>query len=124
MAHKILLVDDDRINISLLKFTLAEKRYEVFVASDGEEGIEFLKSKRPDLVVLDVQMPKMNGFEFMNELKMLEGVDTTPVIMLTANETMEDMFKLEGVKAYYVKPVHPPTIISKIKEILGENPIE
>lgn len=122
MAHKILVVDDERITVALVKFGLAEKMYDVVVAHDGAEGLEAVQAEKPDLIVLDVQMPKMNGFEFMNELKDIQGVDTTPVIMLTANETMEDVFKLEGVKGYFVKPVNLPLLIEKIVECLGENP--
>lgn len=123
MAHKILVVDDDKINVTLVKFALAEQYYEVVFAYDGEEGINLLKTENPDLVVLDVCMPKMNGFDFMNELKSFQGVNTTPVIMLTANETMEDMFRLEGVKGYFVKPVDLPMLVKKIKDCLGSNPI-
>ena len=67
-------------------------------------------------------MPNMNGYEFMGELKALQGFQTTPVIMLTANETMEDMFKLEGVKAYFVKPIMVNELVAKIVECIGANP--
>lgn len=123
MAHKILVVDDDRINLALVKFALAERHYEVTAAYDGRDGIEKLKEVSPDLIVLDIMMPNMNGYEFMAELKSMQGVDTTPVIMLTANETMQDVFKVEGVKDYFLKPVDLPKLVSRIKDCLGENPI-
>ena len=123
MPHKILVVDDDRINLALVKFALSEQYYDVALAYDGRDGIKKFKEISPDLIVLDVMMPNMNGYEFMAELKSLQGVDTTPVIMLTANESMEGMFKLEGVKEYFVKPVNLPKLVSRIKECLGENPI-
>jgi len=122
MPHKILVVDDDKINIAIVKFGLSEQRYDVVTASDGMAGLDQLKRESPDLVVLDVQMPNMNGFEFMAELKTVQGFETTPVIMLTANETMEDVFKLEGVKGYFVKPIDLPRLVNRIKECLGENP--
>ena len=124
MAHKILVVDDDKINITLVKFALAEQKYDVVVAEDGEQGLEQVKEENPDLIILDVQMPNMNGYEFMGELKELQGMEATPVLMLTANETMEDVFKLEGVKGYFVKPVDLPELIEKIKECIGPNPID
>ncbi|VAX36034.1 hypothetical protein MNBD_UNCLBAC01-102 [hydrothermal vent metagenome] len=123
MAHKILLVDDERVNVTLVKFGLAEQRYDVVVAGDGDEGLEKIESQKPDLIILDIQMPNMSGYEFMSELKMRQGFETTPVIMLTANETMEDVFKLEGVKAYFIKPVKLSEMIAKIKFILGPNPV-
>ena len=123
MPHKILVVDDERITVALVKFGLAEQRYEVIVANDGDEGIEKVKSQKPDLIILDVQMPTMNGYEFMTELKKIQGVETTPVVMLTANETMQDVFRLEGVKGYFVKPVDLPLLKRKIQEVLGENPL-
>lgn len=122
MAQKILIVDDDRINTAIIKFSLSERGYDVSFADDGDKGILKVQKETPDLIVLDVQMPNMNGFEFVNELKSFQGMDMTPVIMLTANETMEEMFKLEGVKAYFVKPIDPPKLIEKIIEILGPNP--
>ena len=123
MPHKILVIDDDRLNTALVKFGIAEQRYEVREAADGEEALDQIRSWNPDLIVLDVMMPKMNGYEFMGELKALQGPDLTPVIMLTANETMEDMFKLEGVKEYFVKPVDLNRLMESIKKYLGENPI-
>ncbi len=118
MPKKILLVDDDRLNITLVQFSL-KARYDVVSALDGREGIEAVKRERPDLIVLDVQMPKMSGFEFMSELKGLPGGSGIPVIMLTANENMQDLFFCEGVKGYFVKPVNPEKLETKIKECLG-----
>ena len=123
MAHKILLVDDDQINIAIVKFGLAERRYEVIVAQDGEEGLTKVAGEKPDLIVLDVQMPKMNGYEFMAELKHIQGFTTTPVIMLTANETMQDVFQVEGVKDYFVKPVKIASLIQKVVDCIGPNPL-
>jgi len=123
-AHKILVVDDDRINQALVKFGLAEQRYDVVAASDGDEGLKVLQEEKPDLIILDVMMPNMNGHEFVTELKRLDGFARIPVIMLTSNETMEDMFKLEGARAYFVKPVKLPELVAKIREYLGDNPAD
>ncbi len=123
MAHKILIVDDEKINIAIVKFGLAEQRYEVSVANDGLEGLECVKKLKPDLIILDVQMPNMNGYEFMAELKLIEHIIPPPVLMLTANETMQDVFHLEGVKGYFVKPVELKKLIKKIVECIGENPL-
>lgn len=121
MPQKILVVDDERVSLSLIKFGLSANHYDVITAADGDVGLELLKSDRPDLVVLDIGLPKLNGYEFMQEMKSLEGCSQTPVIILTANETMEQVFKLEGIKHYYVKPVDIGQLVIKIKECLGEN---
>ena len=122
MPHKILVIDDDKINVTLVKFGLAEQNYSVVFAYNGEEGIVKLKKEKPDLIVLDIQMPKMNGYEFMNELKSSPEFSQIPVIMLTANDVLEDVFKVEGVKSYFVKPVNLPGLVKKIKECIGPNP--
>ena len=122
MPHKILVIDDDKINVTLVKFGLAEQNYSVVFAYNGEEGIVKVKKEKPDLVVCDIQMPKMNGYEFVNELKSILEFSQIPVIMLTANDMLEDVFKVEGVKAYFVKPVNLPGLVKKIKECLGPNP--
>lgn len=122
MPHKILIVDDEKINIAIVKFGLAEQRYDVAVANDGTAGLECVRKYKPDLIILDVQMPPMNGYEFMTELKQIEYILPPPVLMLTANETMQDMFRLEGVKGYFVKPVELKKLMKKIIECIGENP--
>ncbi|MBF0387767.1 MAG: response regulator [Candidatus Omnitrophica bacterium] len=119
MIPKILIVDDDRLNITLLKFTLKEKRFDVLTAGDGLEGLKAVAQFKPDLIILDVQMPNMSGFEFMAELKSLAVGGDTPVIMLTANDNMQDMFFSEGVKGYFVKPVDPPKMEARIRQVLG-----
>ncbi|MBF0620171.1 MAG: response regulator [Candidatus Omnitrophica bacterium] len=119
MPKKILLVDDDRLNITLIQFGLKEKRYDVVTAADGAEGLECVRQERPDLIVLDVQMPRMGGFEFMNELKSVSGGADIPVLMLTANENMQELFLSEGVKGYFVKPVDPVKLEAKIRQVLG-----
>lgn len=114
---KILLVDDDRVNSTMIKFGLKGDEYDVDVAHDGAEGVELLKAESPDMIILDVQMPKMGGFEFLNEMKSL-GLNI-PILMLTANENLEDVFRMEGVKGYLVKPVNIETLKEKIEECLG-----
>ncbi|NLE64473.1 MAG: response regulator [Elusimicrobia bacterium] len=119
MARKILIVDDDRLNTTLIRFTLKEMGYDVVSADDGRSGIQAMSAERPDLIVLDIQMPGMSGFEFMNELKTMPQGAAIPVIMLTANETLQDVFFSEGVKGYLVKPVDPKVLEAKIRGCLG-----
>jgi CheY-like chemotaxis protein len=115
---RVLVVDDDRLNTTMIRLVFKEK-YDVISAENGRIGLDVVKTERPDLIVLDVHMPEMSGFEFMNELKSLPGGAGIPVIMLTANETMQDLFLCEGVKGYFVKPVNTEKLEAKIKECLG-----
>ncbi|MBF0331432.1 MAG: response regulator [Candidatus Omnitrophica bacterium] len=119
MAKKVLVVDDDRLNVTLIQFALKEQSYLVQSAEDGLKGLEAVKSFMPDLIVLDVQMPNMSGFEFLNELKSIPGASHIPVIMLTANENMQDIFRGEGAIDYFVKPVNTPKLLAKIRACLG-----
>jgi len=118
---KILLIDDDRGIVGVMQKALEQKGFDVLAAYDGKEGFEVMKAENPDLIVLDIRMPSMNGYEFMRALRTeqtVEGKAMTPVIMLTAKEEMEDVFKLEGAKGYMVKPVEPDQLIKKIEEVL------
>lgn len=114
---KVLVIDDDRLSLTLIRFALKESRFNVVTAEDGQEGLKAVHSESPDLIVLDIQMPNMSGFEFMNELKATGK--SIPVIMLTANENMQEIFLSEGVKGYFVKPVEPSTLVAKIRECLA-----
>jgi len=87
MAHKILLIDDDRGIIEVIKNVLIGLNYEIVTAFDGKEGLEKVQSEDPDLVVLDIRMPLMNGYEFMRTLRTERsnsGKPMMPVIVLTA----------------------------------------
>jgi CheY-like chemotaxis protein len=119
VAKKILIVDDDRLSVTLIRFALKEQMYDVTTAEDGLQALEAVKASKPDLIVLDVQMPKMSGFEFLNELKSIPGGSAIPIIMLTANDNMQDIFMSEGVKGYLVKPIDPPLLVTRIKACLG-----
>ncbi len=119
---KILLVDDERELREGLSILLWAKGYEIFFAGDGEEGMKMALELKPDLILLDVMMPKMDGYTFAQLIKGEESIRNTPIIVTTAKDQMEDMFALEGVKGYLVKPFGIQTLLSKIKEVLGEDP--
>ena len=83
MAKKILVIDDDPTLVKVVQPFLESHGFLVDVAADGEEGIEKIRADRPDLIILDVQMPRMNGYTFIFELKKLNGTRTIPIIVLT-----------------------------------------
>ena len=121
MRRKVLLVDDDKGVVEVVRKALQEGDFDVVTAFDGKEGFEKAKNEDPDIIVLDIRMPLMNGYEFMRVLReerREQGKPMTPVIMLTAKEEMEAVFRMEGAKGYLIKPVNPSTLIRKIQECL------
>jgi len=121
---KILVIDDDKGVVEVIKNVLVGQNYEVVTAFDGKEGLKKVKSENPDLIVLDIRMPSMNGYEFIRTLR-TELVNANKpmvtVIVLTAKEEMEEMFRLEGAKGYLVKPIDPPVLLTTIEELLKES---
>ena len=118
MAKKILIIDDDPTLTKMLDTFLSAHDFAVGIAPDGEEGIAKVKEEQPDLIILDVQMPKMNGYTFMFELKKVHSGRNVPVIVLTAKEGMAEIFKVEGVKEYITKPFQPEVLLTNIKKYI------
>jgi CheY-like chemotaxis protein len=117
MKRRVLVVDDDRVNLALLEIGLKNKDYEVLLAQNGEEALALVKSEKFDIIILDYQMPKMNGYDFMKEIQVLPQ-GKVPVIMLTASESMKDVFFMEGVRGYMVKPVDLEQLDQKIMTLV------
>lgn len=113
---KILVIDDDPTLVKVIQPFLESHGYEVSLAGDGEEGIAQVKKSTPDLIVLDVQMPRMNGYTFVFELKKVASSKAVPIIVLTAKEGMAEIFKVEGVKEYITKPFKPEVLLTAIKK--------
>jgi DNA-binding response OmpR family regulator len=114
MAKRILIIDDDRGTLALLRSLLTGNGYEVVEACDGDEGLDILADQGADLVILDIQMPKLNGYNFIVEMKKNAAIRNVPVIVVTAKEAMADMFEVEGVKEYLVKPVDNANLLEKV----------
>ncbi len=116
MKEKILVVDDEENIVEFLKTTLSKEGYDVIEAYSGEEAIEKVSSLSPDLVLLDVMLPGIDGFEVAKRLRQFSDV---PIIMLTARD--EDMDKIIGLEMgaddYVVKPFNPKELIARIKSI-------
>ena len=116
MSKRILIVDDDQALVKMVEAFLVSHGYSVVTAFDGEEGLAQVKTQRPDLIVLDVQMPKMNGYTFVFELKKIDNAASVPIIVLTAKEGMAEIFKVEGVKEYITKPFQTEALLANIKK--------
>jgi len=119
MARKILAVDDEKHIVRLIQVNLERQGYDVVTAFDGKEALQKVEAERPDLVVLDVMMPYMDGFEVLQNLKRNPSTRDIPVIMLTAKAQDADVFKglQSGVDLYLTKPFNPMELISFVKRI-------
>ena len=104
MGHKkILVVDDDQDFAQLMEFDLKKQGYDVVLACNGEDGLSKALSESPALIMLDIKMPKMDGYTFVRRLKKNPATKDIPLVVLTSYEPMKDMFQMEGVNDYFVK---------------------
>lgn len=118
MAKKILLIDDEQAFVEMLKTRLVASGFEVTTASDGAIGLQQWEQEKPDLIILDITMPNMDGYTFVCESKQKENLKKIPIIVLTAREGMKDLFALEGAQGYFVKPVDTKKLLARIGELL------
>ena len=124
MDKKILIVDDEphiRLLISRTVQDLEDEGVEVLAANDGEAGLELVKTEQPELVFLDVMMPKKNGFEVCNIIKNEWGMKDVYIILLTSKGQVIDVEegKKVGADLYLTKPFDPDDLLMKAKTILG-----
>lgn len=118
MAKKILVIDDDPLSIQIVKSCLQAQEYELVVALDGQDGLEKAKSIKPDLIILDIVLPKIDGYTFVKMLKLTEQIKNIPVIILSSKDKMKDLFAIEGIGDYLVKPFKESELLEKIKKNL------
>jgi two-component system alkaline phosphatase synthesis response regulator PhoP/two-component system response regulator VicR len=121
MARKILTCDDEKHIVRLIQVNLERQGYEVVTANNGAECLEKVASEQPDLIVLDVMMPEMTGFEVLEALKKNPESERIPVIMLTARAQDADVLKgwQGGVECYLTKPFNPMELIAFVKRIFA-----
>jgi two-component system alkaline phosphatase synthesis response regulator PhoP len=121
MARKILTCDDEKHIVRLIQVNLERQGYEVITAYNGAECLERVAEDRPDLIVLDVMMPEMSGFEVLDKLKSNPDTATIPVIMLTARAQDSDVLRgwQSGVECYLTKPFNPMELIAFVKRIFS-----
>ncbi|MDE1920956.1 MAG: response regulator [Candidatus Omnitrophica bacterium] len=119
MSKSILVIDDEPVVVEISKRKLEETGFEVQVAHNGNEAFSALKKKKADLIFLDVQMPDMNGYTFIMEKDRIPEYVNIPIVVLTAYNETEPLFKRHGIKAYLLKPLKLQDLVNKAVEILG-----
>ena len=121
-SKRILVVDDTEDVVKVVKMYLEHHDYEVITTNDGQEGLEKAKTEKPDLIVLDLMLPRMNGYKVCGLLKRDTRYAKIPIILFTA-KTQEKDIKLGeevGADAYITKPFEPEVLLSKIEELIKE----
>jgi len=118
---RILVVDDERHIVRLIQVNLEKQGYSVLTAFDGRDGLEKVRAEKPDLVVLDVMMPYMDGFDVLKNMKADPKTSEIPVIMLTAKAQDADVFRgwASGVDCYLTKPFNPMELLTFVKRIFS-----
>lgn len=117
---KILVVDDDKKSRYLVSFLLEKEGFEVIMATNGLEGIEAAEKQQVDLIIMDIKMPKMDGYETTRRIRRLKKYKSIPIIALTSYAITEDKEKAikAGCTGYMSKPITPEIFISEIKKFL------
>ena len=121
---KILLVEDNEMNRDMLSRRLERRGYEVVIAVDGQQGVDLAQSVSPDLILMDMSLPVIDGWEATRQLKSMERMKAVPIIALTAHAMSGDREKaLEaGCNDYDTKPIELPRLLGKIEALLGSKP--
>lgn len=117
----VLIVDDEPFNIEVLEQAMDESEYRVLTASNGKEAWEKIKNEEPDLVLLDLMMPVMDGFEVLAKVKDDPMLRNIPIIIVSAEQDSKSVVKgiKQGAEDYLTKPVDPAQFLKKVKEFLG-----
>lgn len=124
MAKTILIIDDDDMVRTMVTRYLDRVGYRVVTASNGEKGVESYRTEKPDLVVLDIAMPEMSGFEVASSIRTIQRSENrhhTPIVILTAyaRSFFLSVGSETGIDSYLTKPISPEQLISHIQQFLG-----
>jgi len=123
MAEKILIIDDDVDTLKLVGLMLQKQGYQIITSANGEQGLTQAEAENPDLILLDVMMPEMDGYEVAKRLRANSLTANTPILMFTAKTQLDD--KVTGFEAgaddYLTKPTHPTELIAHVKALLARS---
>jgi DNA-binding response OmpR family regulator len=118
---KILIVDDEPNIVMTLEYTFKKSNCEVFIARDGQEALDILKTNFPDVIILDIMMPMVDGFATLEQIRKDENLTHTKVLFLSAKNKESDIEKglALGADAYMTKPFSIKKVVEKVEELLG-----
>ena len=121
LPKRVLLVEDNADNRFIYSAMLRHAGYEVILASNGHEGLDFGRTRAPHLVLMDISLPGLDGLEVTRKLKAEEATRDTPIIALTAHALPADRLRaLEaGCDAYLAKPISPPAVLAEVRRLIG-----
>lgn len=121
----VLIVDDEPAIVELVRFTLEDEHVRVVEAGDGLEALEVARAEQPDLILLDVQMPHLNGFEACRRLRLESSLSRTKIVMLTAASQEGDFARgrAAGADLYLTKPFSPLRLLTLVQSLLPEAPL-
>lgn len=118
MKKKILVIEDNEQNLYLVRYILEENNHEVFAASDGKAGIDKAIAIKPDLILLDIQLPVMDGYAVARNLRQIPDLVETPIIAVTSYAMVGDRGKAmaAGCNGYIEKPIDPDTFMNEVEQ--------
>lgn len=118
---KVLIVDDEPLNVDYLEQRLEDLEYQIITASDGQKALDKIKNDQPDLILLDLMMPVLDGFAVLSQVKADPGLRDIPVIIISADHDSKSIVRgiKQGADDYLTKPVNAELLVKKLKEYLG-----
>ena len=122
MPKTILVVDDEPAIVKVVSFRLKKAGYDVVSAGDGQEGLDLIAKIKPDLILLDLRLPVLDGFQVCQKVKADESLKSIPIIIFTASSTGENIdsrYKEVGADDYLIKPFEPEVLLEKIRKLIG-----
>jgi CheY-like chemotaxis protein len=121
---QVLVIEDNRDNLLLLTMTLEQAGYTVIAAESGEEGVEAAIRERPDFILLDINLPGIDGLETARRIRSSKADGNIPIIAVTSHAMLGDREKImaAGCNGYFEKPIDPLTFVDRIHELLGAMP--
>jgi len=122
MSKRILIVEDQEDNRTILRDALSTVGYELIEALNGEDGVKLAQNERPDLILMDIQLPKMDGYEATQQIKSIAELKTVPIIAVTSYALSGDEAKARaaGCDGYIAKPFSPRELLAKIRKYLSD----